>query len=95
MNIHEPVNKLICIHELTLVRQCLSFGLVPHLYQSILTSGRGMINLPCLIIIIIFLQIHDYANEVICIFEYRMKGQFLSFNFGTKFCTLCGTQAVI
>ena len=29
--INEYVNELICIHELKIVRQCLSFGLVPFL----------------------------------------------------------------
>ena len=41
-----------------------------------------MINLPCLFFADkkVLVYIHDYANELICIFEYRMKGQCLSFN---------------
>ena len=44
-----------------------------------------MINLSCFLKIFckkrVLVYIYDYANELICILEYVMKGHYLSFNF--------------
>ena len=42
-----------------------------------------MINLPCFADFFAKNNIHEYTNELICIFEYQMKGQCLSLNLVT------------
>ena len=97
MNIQEYANEIRI--ESGKAMSKLWFGTI--FSQSILTTGWDMINLPCFFFLQIFrkkkalVYIHDDANELISIFEYGMKGQCLSFNFGIRFVTLYWTQGVI